>query len=115
GIGGISHRCIERRFDVADAQSLERLTRIPVVRRVDDGVVLAVGTVNRVEHQGAIFDTTADRAELVHRPRQRHGAGTRNASEGRTEPGCSATGGWRRNGTKGLTADRKPDEASGGG
>src|SRR5256885_964241 len=46
-----------------------------MIRSGNDAVVLVIWAVDRVEHNGAIFDAAADRAELVHRPRQRHRAG----------------------------------------
>src|SRR6266513_741048 len=80
----------------------------------DDGVVLPVRPVDGIEHHRAVFHAPADWPELIHRPRQRHGACTRHASERRAETRRSTSSRWRRNRAERLASDGESNESGGG-
>src|SRR6266566_8771777 len=84
-----------------------------MVRRRNYAAVLAIGPIDGVEHDRAVFDAPTDGTELVHRPRKRHCAGAWYSAKRRAEPGCSATCRRRRDRPQRLAADREADEPSG--
>src|SRR5207248_2524665 len=98
---------------VTDAKAPRVESSVPVEARRDDAVVAAIGTVYRVEDERAIFRAAAERTKLVHRPRESHRTGARNAPERWTQAGNSAARRWRRDRAERFAADREPHETGG--
>ena len=82
-------------LQITDAQFSPIEIRVPIESRRLHGAVAAVGSVNRMEDQRAIFHRAADGAEFVHAPRERHCSGARDEAE-RWPQACAAAARRRR-------------------
>ena len=87
----------------------------PVESRVLHGAIFSVGTINRVENDGAILHLAADRSKLVHAPRERHGAGPWNETKGRPQAGAATPCGRRCDRSQRFAADAEDHATRGGG
>src|SRR6202040_964075 len=75
----------ELRFQVTDAHVGKFSFRIPIERPFADGNVAAVGSIDRAERRCAVFYSTTDWSNLVHRPTESHCAITADAAIRRTQ------------------------------
>src|SRR5262245_39953776 len=80
----IGDRAFQSRPKISNSHTSYVSRRVPVERHIDDGVVLAVGSVDRIEDESAIFGGAANRSDGILRPCQHHAAMTADAPERRT-------------------------------
>ena len=106
---------VEGGLQDADFHGVQRAVRLPVEGVGGDGAVEAVGPVNGVQHQGAVLDTAADGADLVHGPTQGHGAVPADAAVGGTQSDRAALRARRNDGAERLGAERETDQPRRGG
>ena len=97
------------------AAGWRRRNRRPVERRISHGVVVAIGAVDRIQHQHAIFHRSTHRPNLVHRPAERHGAVAADAPVGGAQPGDAVGDRGRDDRAERLGADREADQSGGRG
>src|SRR6266567_1498489 len=83
-------------------------------RRIDSRRIELVGAADRVEHQRAVFHRTAQGADLIHSPAQRHCPIAADAAERWTQADDAVRGRWRNNGTQSLGAYAEPNRAGSG-
>src|SRR5687768_12131319 len=103
-------RSIKRALVIADAQLLDVLPCIPVEWQILDRGIFAVRSLNGGEDGSAVFDSPAHRTELVHAPRQRHRARSRNSTKCGAQTSRTITSGRRHDRAKRFTADAESDE-----
>ena len=77
----------KRRAQVPHAQSPGIGIRVPVEWHIDDGVVLAVASIDSVQHQSAILGRAANRTNGILRPGQHHSAVTAHTTKRRPQTG----------------------------
>src|SRR5262249_3804737 len=77
----IVDRAFESGPKITDSQTSYVSRCVPVERHVDDGVVLAVWSVDRIEDESAILGGAANRSDGILRPCQHHAAVTADAPE----------------------------------
>ena len=59
-------------LEITDAQRADVCIRVPIERRVADGDVFAVWSIDRVQRGRAVFNAATNRTNLVHGPTQTH-------------------------------------------
>src|SRR5687768_4656539 len=94
----------------ADAKSTQRLSRLPVKCVWSDAAVAAITAIDRLEHESAVLDAAADRADLVHGPTESHCAVAADTSIGWAESHGSAANAGRDDGTQRFRTERESDQ-----
>src|SRR6266566_5122588 len=83
-------------------------------RRIDSRQIERVGAADRVEHPRAVFHRTAQGADLIHSPAQRHCPIAADAAERWTQAYDAVCGRWGNNGTQSLGGYTEPNRAGSG-
>src|SRR5579863_4539636 len=104
---------LEFGFQIADAKFAPVERGVPVEGSGLNGAVAAVGAMDGVEDERRVFHRATNGAELVHGPREGHGARARHEAEGGAQARAAAARARRGNRAKRFRADAEGD-ASGG-
>src|SRR5215831_10349752 len=86
---------LEIRSQIPDSQPVPFYSGIVTEWNVVQGLIDSVRSLDRVEHNRAIFDRPGNRTDLVHAPAQSHSACTAHAAVTRPQTGDPAPIAWR--------------------